>query len=73
MILRDGGEIVSDTEKVADAFNKLFVNTHLSISNIKTKQKMNSVFSLRNITYEEILSQINNSDISKLSQLGYFY
>ena len=26
MILRDGGKIISDTEKVADTFNKFFVN-----------------------------------------------
>ena len=25
-ILRDGGKIISDTEKAGDAFNKLFVN-----------------------------------------------
>ena len=26
MILRDGGQNLSDTEKVADTFNKVFVN-----------------------------------------------
>ena len=26
VILRDGGKIISDTEKVADTFNKFFVN-----------------------------------------------
>ena len=26
MILRNGGKIISDTEKVADTFNRLFVN-----------------------------------------------
>ena len=26
VILRDGGKIISDTEKVADTFNKIFVN-----------------------------------------------
>ena len=27
VILRDGGKIISDTEKVADTFNEIFVNT----------------------------------------------
>ena len=26
MILRDGGKVISDTERVADTFNKFFVN-----------------------------------------------
>ena len=98
-ILRDGGKIISDTEKVADTFNKLFVNTgntlkidqdkqfpvetnnvfdpvlraikkysaHPSI--LSVKEKMNSnMFSFRNVTYEEILNEINSLDTSKSTQ-----
>ena len=40
---------------------------HLSILSIK--EKINShVFSFRNVTYEEILHEINNLDTSKLTQ-----
>ena len=99
VILRDGGKIISDTEKVADTFNKLFVNTgntlkidedkqfpvetnnvfdpvlraikkysaHPSILSVKEKMYKN-MFSFRNVTYEEILSEINSLDASKLTQ-----
>ena len=98
-ILRDGGKIISDTEKVADTFNKLFVNTgntlkidqdkqflvetnnvfdpvlraikkysaHPSILSVKEKMN-NNMFSFRNVTYEEILNEINSLDASKSTQ-----
>ena len=99
VILRDGGKIISDTEKVADTFNKLFVNTgntlkidqdkqfpvetnnvfdpvlraikkysaHPSILSVKEKMNKN-MFSFRNVTYEEILNEINSLDASKSTQ-----
>ena len=98
VILRDGGKIISDTEKVADSFNRFFVNigntwkidkhkrflvetndvfdpvlkaikkysAHPSILNLK--EKMNNVFSFRNVTYEEILNEVNSLDTSKSTQ-----
>ena len=35
VILRDGGKIISDTEKVADTFNKFFVNIGNTLINNK--------------------------------------
>ena len=99
MILRDGGNIISDTEKVADAVSKFFMNigntlkidkdkrflvetndifdpvlevikkysAHPSILAIKEKMNKN-VFSFRNVTYEEILNEINSLDTSKSTQ-----
>ena len=99
VMLRDGDKIISDTEKVADTFNKFFVNigktlkidkdkqflvetndvfdpvlkaikkysAHPSILRIKEKMN-NNVFSLRKVTYEEILNVINSLDTSKSTQ-----
>ena len=47
MILRDGGKIISDTEKVADTFNKFFVNIGNTLKIDKDKQflaETNDVF-----------------------------
>ena len=47
MILRDGGKIISDTEKVADTFNKFFVNIRNTLKIDKDKQflvERNDVF-----------------------------
>ena len=95
VILRDGGKIISDTEKVADTFNNFFVNigntlkidkdkrflvetndvfdpvlkavkkysAHSSILSIKEKMN-NNVFCFQNVTYEEILNEINSLDTS---------
>ena len=38
MILRDGGKIISDTEKDADTFNKFFVNIGKTSKTDKDKQ-----------------------------------
>ena len=38
MILRDGGKVISDTERVADAFNKFFVNIGNTLKIDKDKQ-----------------------------------
>ena len=38
MILRDGGQNISDTEKVADTFNKVFVNIGNALKIDKDKQ-----------------------------------
>ena len=38
VILRDGGKIISYTEKVADTFNKFFVNTGKALKIDKDKQ-----------------------------------
>ena len=38
VILRDGGKIISDTEKVADTFNKFFVNIGKALKIDKDKQ-----------------------------------
>ena len=38
VILRDGGKIISETEKVADTFNKLFVNIGQALKIDKNKQ-----------------------------------
>ena len=37
VILRDGGKIISDAEKVADAFNKFFVNIENTLKIDKDK------------------------------------
>ena len=96
VILRDGGKIISDTEKVADTFNKFFVNIGNTLkidkdkqflaetndvfdsvlkeiekygappSILSIKEKMNNnVLSFQNVTYEEILNEINSLDTSK--------
>ena len=47
MILRDGGKIISDTEKVADTFNKFFVNIGNTLKIDKDKRfliEINEVF-----------------------------
>ena len=47
VILRDGGKIISDTEKVADTFNKFFVNIGKTLKIDDDKQflvKTNNVF-----------------------------
>ena len=47
VILRDGGKIISDTEKVADTFNKFFVNIGNTLKIGKDKQfqvEENNVF-----------------------------
>ena len=100
VILRDGGKIISDTEKVADTFNKFFVdigntlkigkdkqfidetndvfdtvlkeikkyNAHLS--NLSIRENMNkNVFHFRNVTYEEILNEINSLDTLKSNRI----
>ena len=38
MILRDGGKLISDTEKVADTFNKFFVSIGNTLKVDKEKQ-----------------------------------
>ena len=38
VILRDGDKIISDTEKVADSFNKFFVNIGKNLKIDKDKQ-----------------------------------
>ena len=43
VILRDGGKIISDTEKIADTFNKFFFNIGMALKIDKDKQ-----FSSRN-------------------------
>ena len=100
VILRDGGKIISDTEKIADTFNKFFVdigntlkigkdkqfidetndvfdtvlkeikkyNAHLS--NLSIRENMNkNVFHFRNVTYEEILNEINSLDTLKSNRI----
>ena len=47
MILRDGGKIISDREKVADTFNKFFVNIGNTLKIDKVKRflfETNDVF-----------------------------
>ena len=47
VILRDGGKIISETEKVADTFNKFFVNIGKTLKIDKNKQflaETNNVF-----------------------------
>ena len=47
VILRDGGKIISDTEKVADTFNKFFGNIGKTLKTDKDKQflvETNDVF-----------------------------
>ena len=47
VILRDGGKIISDTEKVVDTFNKFFVNIGKTLKIDDDKQflvKTNNVF-----------------------------
>ena len=47
VILKDGGKIISDTEKVADTFNKFFVNIGKTLKIDKDKQflvETNDVF-----------------------------
>ena len=93
-ILKDGDKIISDTEKVADTFNKFFANivstlkvekdkrflvetnnvfdpvlnavkkysAQPCILSIKEKMNNNRLF-FRNVIYEEILNEINNSNI----------
>ena len=99
MILRDGSKIISDTEKVADTFNKFFVNIGNTLnidkdqrflvdtngvfvivlktikkysaytSTLNRKEKMNNnVVSFQNVTYEEILNDIDSLDTSTLTQ-----
>ena len=38
MLLRDGGKLISDTEKVADTFNKFFVSIGNTLKIDKEKQ-----------------------------------
>ena len=38
MILRDGGKVISDTERVADTFNKFFVNIGNTLKIDKDKE-----------------------------------
>ena len=38
MLVRDGGKIISDTEKVADTFNKFFVSIGNTLKIDKEKQ-----------------------------------
>ena len=96
MILRDGSKIISDTENVADTFNKFFTNkgnilnidkdkgflvdtngvfdpvlkatkkysAYPSILKIKEKTNINAI-SFLNVTYEEILNEINSLNTSK--------
>ena len=96
MILRDGSKIISDTENVADTFNKFFTNkgnilnidkdkgflvdtngvfdpvlkaikkysAYPSILKIKEKTNINAI-SFLNVTYEEILNEINGLNTSK--------
>ena len=40
VVLRDGGKIISDTEKVADTFNKFFVNIGKALKIDKEKQSL---------------------------------
>ena len=47
MILRDGGKVISDTKRVADTFNKFFVNIGNNLKIAKDKQflvETNDVF-----------------------------
>ena len=47
LVLRDGGKTISDTEKVADTFNKFFVNIGKTLKIDKDKQflvETNDVF-----------------------------
>ena len=99
VILRDGSKVMSGIERVADTFNKFFVNigntlkidkdkqflvetndvfdpvlkaikkysAHPSVLSIKEKMN-NNVFSFREVTYEEILNEINSLDTSKSTQ-----
>ena len=96
MVLRDGSKIISDTENVADTFNKFFTNkgnilnidkdkgflvdtngvfdpvlkaikeysAYPSILKIKEKTNINAI-SFLNVTYEEILNEINSLNTSK--------
>ena len=52
--LRDGGKIISDTEKVADTFNKFFVNIWNTLDIDKDKQ----ILVERNDVFDPVLKTI---------------
>ena len=54
VILRDGGKIISNTEKVADAFNKFFVNIWNTLNIDKDKQ----ILVERNDVFDPVLKTI---------------
>ena len=61
--------LLAETNDVSDSVLKAIkkYSTHPSVLNIKEKMN-NNVFSFRNVTYEEILNEINNMDTSKSTQ-----
>ena len=71
VILRDGGKIISETEKVADTFNKFFVNIGKTLKIDKNKQRFvirqnPSLFSLISFRFTlETSSNYNKLLLSK--------
>ena len=61
--------LLAETNDVSDSVLKAIkkYSTHPSVLNIKEKMN-NNVFSFRNVTYEEILNEINSLDTSKSTQ-----
>ena len=84
MILRDGGKIISDTEKVANTFFKQFlVETNDVFDHVlkpikkysthpsipSINEKMNNnLLSFWKVTYEEIINEINSFNTLKSRQ-----
>ena len=56
MILRDGGKVISDTERVADTFNKFFVNIGNTLKIDKDKQFLVET----NDVFDPVLKAIRN-------------
>ena len=58
MILKDGGKILSDTEMVADTFNKFFMNIGNTLKIDKDKQ----FFAGTNDVFDAVLKAIKKYD-----------
>ena len=59
VILRDDGKIISDTEKVADTFNKFFVNIRNTLKIDKDKQFLVE----RNDVFDPVLKAIKKYSV----------
>ena len=84
VILRDGGKIISDTEKVANTFfkqflvetNDVFDHVLKPIKKYSTHPSIpsinekinNNLFCFWKVTFEEILNEINSFNTSKSTQ-----
>ena len=55
VILRNGGKIISDTEKVADTFNKFFVNIRKTLKIDKDKQ---FIVETKDVVFDPVLKAI---------------